>query len=202
MIAVPAGKLTEMVGEYLMEKTGMKVAPGTYQAMMVVNDQQDFVAGIVFNNFRETDVEVSCAGETPAAWRPGVCSAIFKYIFEQLGCVRCTSITTKANKKARAFLEALGFQLEGNVRLGYDGRRDALIYGLLRSECRFLAGESERENVIEKQRLPADPSRPDSDGGGPGSVQHDSGRDPSEPEPDKSGDAARDTIVLSNGDKF
>jgi RimJ/RimL family protein N-acetyltransferase len=138
MIALPAGPLTDMVGKYIMEKTGMELTSGMYQAFMVVNDQQDFVAGVVITNFRKTDCEISCASETPAAWRPTVCKAIFTYIFEQLDCVRCTSITVKGNKKARSFLEGLGFQLEGNVRLGYDGRRDALIYGLLRSECRFL----------------------------------------------------------------
>jgi RimJ/RimL family protein N-acetyltransferase len=145
MIAAPAGKFTEMVGQYVAEKTGMELVPGQFAAMMVVNDNKDFVAGVVFTNFRKTDIEVSCASESPAAWRPDVCRAIFKYIFEQLGCVRCTSITVKSNKKARAFLESLGFQLEGNVRLGYDGRRDALIYGLLASECRFLSEGTDGE---------------------------------------------------------
>ena len=143
MMALPAGVHTDMVGAYVVEKIGgMALTPGMFTAMMVVNDEGDFVAGVVFSNFRGTDVEVSCASETPAAWRPHVCRAIFKYVFEQLGCVRCTSITVKGNRKARGFLESLGFQLEGNVRLGYDGMRDALIYGLLRSECRFLADES------------------------------------------------------------
>lgn len=139
MLAVPAGNLTHMVGEYVSEKTGMVLQPGMYSAFMVVDDDKNFVAGVTITNFRKTDCEVSCASDAPLAFRPHVCRAIFKYIFEQLGCVRCTSITVKGNRKARSFLEGLGFQLEGNVRLGYDGRRDALIYGLLRSECRFLA---------------------------------------------------------------
>jgi RimJ/RimL family protein N-acetyltransferase len=138
MEALPAGDLTEMVGKYVTEKTGMVLTPGMYQAFMVKSDDNEFVAGVVVSNFRGTDCEISTATETPLAWRPNVCKAIFQYIFVQLGCVRCTSITTKSNKKARGFLEALGFVLEGNVRLGYDGRKDALIYGLLKGECRFL----------------------------------------------------------------
>jgi hypothetical protein len=172
MIALPAGNLTEMVGKYIMEETGMELVPGMYSAMMIVNDQKDFVAGVVFSNFRKTDVEVSCAGETAVAWRPSVCTAVFKYIFEQLGCVRCTSITVKGNKRARAFLEGLGFQLEGNVRLGYDGRRDALIYGLLRSECRFLADESEIEPDGKEERPERpDPARSGGDGGSAGGAE-------------------------------
>lgn len=143
MIAAPAGALTGMVGAWVAEKTGMELRPGTYQALMVVNDDGNFIAGVVITNFRGTDCEISCASESAMAWRPHVCAAVFKYIFEQLGCVRCTSITTKRNKRARGFLEALGFALEGNLRLGYDGTHDALIYGLLRSECRYLAGDSE-----------------------------------------------------------
>lgn len=171
MKAVPAGKHTAMVGAYLEEQTGMTLTPGQFSAMMVVNDQNDFVAGVVFSNFRKVDVEVSCASETPAAWRPHVCRAIFKYVFEQLGCTRCTSITVKGNRKAREFLKALGFELEGNVRLGYDGRRDALIYGLLRSECRFLADDSEGIDGQEERPGSASSARSGGDGSSPISTE-------------------------------
>ena len=190
MIALPAGALTEMVGEYLHEKTGMVLTPGMFSAMMVVNDEKDFVAGVVFTNFRNTDTEVSCAGETPAAWRPTVCRAIFKYVFEQLGCVRCTSITTKGNKRARSFLEGLGFQLEGNVRLGYDGVKDALIYGLLRSECRYLADDSEREDGEEERTIGTSSAGPGSDGGGTSDGEQGRGDYAGELEPDRPSNAA------------
>lgn len=191
MIAAPAGNLTEMVGAYVTEKIGgMTLTPGMFSAMMVLDDNNDFVAGIVFSNFRGTDVEVSCASDTPAAWRPHVCRAIFKYVFEQLGCVRCTSITVKGNRKARSFLESLGFQLEGNVRLGYDGTKDALIYGLLRSECRFLADESETLDG-EKEWAERPPSTgPGSDSSRPSDGEQGRGDYASELEPDQSGHAA------------
>jgi hypothetical protein len=59
MIALPAGDLTSMVGQYVTEKTGMELKEGTYQAFMVVNDNGDFVAGVVISNFRGTDCEIS-----------------------------------------------------------------------------------------------------------------------------------------------
>lgn len=184
MIALPAGALTEMVGRYVCEKTGAKLVPGMYQAFMVVNDQNDLVGAATFTNQRGTvDIEMSGASETPFAWRPHVCKAILGYAFDQLGCVRISCITVKGNRKARTFLEGLGFQLEGNLRLGYDGRRDALIYGLLRSECRFLTDE--RESHVEEGR-PDSPSSagPGSDGGGPGKDECRVGDSASEPEPD------------------
>lgn len=187
MIAVPAGRFTEMVGEYLTEKTGMKLTPGMFQAFMVVDDGNNFVAGVVISNFRTTDCEISCASENPAAWRPHVCKAIFTYIFEQLGCVRCTSITVKGNRKARGFLESLGFILEGNIRMGYDGHRDALIYGLLKTECRYLSdltGDVHGQEIIASS---TGGTRSGSDGERPGSGEYDGSGDPGEPEPHKSG---------------
>lgn len=190
MIAAPAGKFTEMVGQYLMEQIpGLELAPGMFQAFMVVDDDMNFVAGVAFTNYRmtngePTDIEISCASSTPLAWRPGVSRAIFKYVFETVGCVRCTSITVKGNRKARAFLEGFGFQLEGNVRLGYDGRRDALIYGLLRSECRFLAEESEKEDGEKSEPDPAASARPDSDGESARDDEHSVSDSASEPQPD------------------
>lgn len=201
MIAYPAGELTEMVGQYVSEKTGMELAPGMYQAFMIVSDDKDFVGGVVFTNFRKTDIEVSCASESAAAWRDRVPHAIFKYIFDQLGCVRCTSITVKGNKKARAFLEALGFQLEGNIRLGYHGDRDALIYGLLRSECRYLADERVPDGQ-ERHEHPAASAGPSSDSGGPSHNEHDGGGDTSEPEPYQSGDAAGKPFVFADGNEL
>jgi len=147
MRAIPAGDKTDMVGQYMTEKTGAVFQPGLFQAFAILNDDGEFVGGVVISNFRNTDVESSCAAENSAVWRPQVMQAVFGYVFTQLGCVRCTSITTKRNKRARSFLEALGFQLEGNIRLGYDGQKDALIYGLLASECRYLAGVHNGEEV-------------------------------------------------------
>jgi RimJ/RimL family protein N-acetyltransferase len=148
MLAVPAGDKTGMVGQYMMEKIpGFKLEDGMFTAFAFLSDKNEFVGACTVSNFRQTDCEIACAAETPTVFRPHIMRAVFTYIFEQLKCVRCTSITTKTNKRARDFLTALGFELEGNIRLGYDGRRDALIYGLLASDCRFLAGGLNGEEV-------------------------------------------------------
>jgi RimJ/RimL family protein N-acetyltransferase len=140
MIAVPAGENTGMVGQYLMEKIkGCTLAPGMYQAFALLNDAGDFVGGVAINNYRpNNDCHITLAAETPLAFRPHVMRAVFTYIFDQLKCVRCTGVTTKRNKRSRAFMLHNGFELEGNIRRGYDGKRDALIFGLLRENCRYL----------------------------------------------------------------
>lgn len=189
MIVAPAGKYIDQVGAYLMEKIpGLRLEAGGFVAFMIVDDNRDFVGGVAYSNFRAydgqpLDVEISCAAEHPAAFRPTVCRAVFEYAFEQVGVVRVTAITAKGNKKARDFLQSLGFQLEGNARLGYDGRRDALIYGLLRSECRFLALDEEANDGEEQPEAPAG-TGPGSDGPSAGSGEPGSGDHSSEPEPD------------------
>ena len=131
--------------DYLREKTDVTFDPTSVQGFAIMSDDDRFVGGVLVSNVRLSegkaiDCEISCAAEASIAFRPEVCKAIFRYVFIQLGCVRCTSITKKSNTRTRQFLEALNFQLEGNVRRGYDGERDALIYGLLADDCQFLEG--------------------------------------------------------------
>jgi hypothetical protein len=133
----------ELVCRYMHEKTDVVFQASQVQGFAILSDDNTFVAGVIVSNVRmhndkAIDCEISCASESSIAWRPEVCRAVFGYVFNQLGCVRCTSITKKNNNKSRAFLEALNFKLEGNVRLGYDGEKDALIYGLLAGDCEFL----------------------------------------------------------------
>jgi len=144
MLAVPAGKLTEHVGKYLKDRLDIDLEPGRFEAIIVVNDKGDTVAAIAFQNYlpKCRSVELSVVSETGVAWRPHVCRAIANYVFVQMGCIRATCATTKKNYKARNFLTHLGFELEGRLKRGYDGTNDALIYGLLAENCRFLADDS------------------------------------------------------------
>lgn len=138
MILIPAGENTELVGRYVGEKVGADFPPGTFQALAVLNDEGRFVAGVVIDLYYGHDCRMACATESPMAWKDSVLAAIFNYTFVQLGCARVTAFSTKGNKRSRRFLEGLGFVLEGNLRLGYNGVKDMLIYGLLASECRYL----------------------------------------------------------------
>lgn len=198
MRAIPAGGLTDMVAAYMTEQTGATFAPGTYSAMAIVDDNDDFVGGVVFSNFRGTDCEISCAAEPHAGiWRPHIMRAVFTYVFQQLGCVRCTSVTTKANQRARDFLEGLGFELEGKLRLGYDGRRDALIYGLLARDCRYLAADSGMTDGQEISAASTSSTGPGGDGGGAVAAEQGCGDSAGEPEPDRPVHPARVFDVLS-----
>lgn len=112
---------------------------GPYTAIGVVR-RGVLLGGVVYHNFRTWDVEVSVAFDRADWCLPKTLRGLFSYPFDQLGCVRMTAITPRSNEHTRAFLEGLGFKLEGVARKAVSGREDAFIFGILREECRFLKG--------------------------------------------------------------
>src|SRR5262245_45794654 len=103
--------------------------------------QNRLVGGIVYHNFRGCDVEVVSAFDDARWALPGTLRALFAYPFETLKCVRITAIVARGNKRARRLCEGLGFRFEGVARRAIDGKQDAIIYGMLRQECRWIRKE-------------------------------------------------------------
>ncbi len=67
----------------------------------------------------------------------GAFREVFRYVFDVMKCKRVTFEIHPKNKRSRKLAEGLGARLEGKKRRGLDGRRNALVYGLLPEECRF-----------------------------------------------------------------
>ena len=81
-------------------------------------------------------------------------TATFEYPFGQLGLRRVTGRIASSNKRARNFVERIGFTQEGIVREGWptgDGD-DLIIYGMLRRECRFFGSEIPKQMAIRPER--------------------------------------------------
>lgn len=115
--------------------------PSRFEKCVAIGIEGDgiLIAGAVFNNYRQhqhgSDIEISFAADSPRwATRRNI-RGIFAYVFVQLECVRLTTITSRKNKRARKLNVGLGFKLEGMVRKAYDGKYDAAVYGMLRSEA-------------------------------------------------------------------
>jgi len=98
------------------------------------------VAGAVFSNFRWPNIEITFAATTPKWATRQVCGAIMRYPFIQLDCRRVTAVTEATNQPARAFLCRFGFREEG-IHPDALPSGDAVTYGLLRRECRWIAEE-------------------------------------------------------------
>jgi hypothetical protein len=62
--------------------------------------------------------------------------AIFTAAFSQ--AVRLTAEIEPHNRRALKQVQRMGFQFEGTRRLGLEGTRDVLCFGMLKNECRYL----------------------------------------------------------------
>lgn len=96
------------------------------------------IAGCVFTRFMGHDIEVSTAADDARWATRRNLDHLFGYPFRQLDCVRMTAVTSEANVRTRKFLQGIGFKEEGRARKGWDGQLDAIIFGILKDECRFL----------------------------------------------------------------
>jgi RimJ/RimL family protein N-acetyltransferase len=98
------------------------------------------IGGVVYYNYRpdDGDIMVVVAFDRPDWCLPQTLRALFDYPFNYLGCGRMTAAIARKNKRSRKLTEGLGFKLEGVARRAFGREDDAVLYGLLRDECRFL----------------------------------------------------------------
>jgi len=102
---------------------------------LIVKHGMETVGAIIFNNYDQRDVHFTCVMSAPISMRDA--RYVAKYVFKQLGCRRCTAITSERNVAARRALLKLGFKFEGKMRDHYDDE-DGVMYGLLRSEQKIV----------------------------------------------------------------
>lgn len=96
------------------------------------------VAGVVYNNWSGAGVCAHIGAVPGARWMTReFLHAIFDYPFNQCGRRRLTALVARKNKRARKFVEHLGFRHEGVVRHALPND-DWILYGMLRDECRYL----------------------------------------------------------------
>ena len=118
-----------------------------YTALGVVR-RGVLLGGVVYHQYVGHDVQVSIAFDSPGWALPGTLRALFDYPFNALGCVRMSALIGRKNKKSRKICEGLGFKLEGVHPKGRDGREDAMSYGLLKENCRWIKDRKhEQENA-------------------------------------------------------
>jgi hypothetical protein len=106
-----------------------------FTGLVMVDDDGCADGACIFNNFDGRDVHFTCVNSH--LLRPSDARFVAKYVFEQLGCHRCTAITARHNAPARKALRQLGFKIEGFLREHFPND-DAVVYGLLRSEQKIV----------------------------------------------------------------
>ena len=96
----------------------------------------------IFSTSGLHSIEISVAATSKRWATRRSLEAFFTFQFITLGASRVMAFTTNPNTAAQAALSGMGFTFEGNMRSAYPSGADALIYGMLRSECRWLNGIS------------------------------------------------------------
>lgn len=109
-----------------------------YTALGLEKDGE-IVAGVLFTNYTRASILMHVASDGSRHWiTPAFLAATFRYPFIQLGCRRVTGLVRADNADAQRFDEHLGFRREGVMREGTNDGCDLILYGMLKSECRFL----------------------------------------------------------------
>jgi hypothetical protein len=123
----------ERVGKWAGEQLATVFHP-PFTSMGVTDEKGELVGALVFNDYTGPNVELNAAGD--GCWTEPVVRAGFRYMFDQLDCIRVTARTRRKNRLVRKLLPRLGFKFEGVARRYY-GDEDALVFSLLKEECRF-----------------------------------------------------------------
>lgn len=102
----------------------------------------ELVAAVVFEGKSGANILMHVASNGTRHWMtPAYMAACFRYPFIQLGCNRITGLVRADNIDAQRFDEHLGFKREGQLRAACTDGMDLIVYGILKSECRFIEGK-------------------------------------------------------------
>jgi RimJ/RimL family protein N-acetyltransferase len=142
MIAIITGRdaaLTELVeSKFAIDLGGRRPAIG-------FADGPELLGAVVYHNYQWPNIEATIWTGHPRWCNRRTLFACFWYPFLSLNCRRFGATTAATNQPSKAFLCRLGFRREGIARQAMhdatapgDGVCDAIIYGMLASECRWL----------------------------------------------------------------
>lgn len=115
---------------------------GPYESIGVVINGAP-AAGVIYSNYKlmryGNDIQVWIRGEKNMPWaRRPVLRRLFEYPFIEANCERISCIIKEGNLVSEKFCKKLGFRKEGTLWRGYNGKSNALIYGMIKKNCSWL----------------------------------------------------------------
>ena len=94
--------------------------------------------GIVYSTYSGNDIVLSIALLNKRSISRRFIEEGFKYPFIQLNCARVTVMVARDNRASHEFVKRLGWKKEGVLREWFEDGQDAIVYGMLRRECRWI----------------------------------------------------------------
>ncbi len=93
------------------------------------------IGAAIWADYEQQNIELSCVGA--GAFRAGACRELARFAYDELGVERI-SLTVRADDEYTLKVAMkYGWRIEGRKRRYY-ADCDAIILGMLRSECLFL----------------------------------------------------------------
>lgn len=116
----------------------------SHGAVGFVNDQNNLVGGLAIRFLTPFEGSLSIWIDKPCYFPSKKdLEGLFHQAFVSAGLVRLSCKVRRRNRKARRLLEHLGFKMEGVSPRGFDGQRDACLYGMTVDNCPWLKGKSD-----------------------------------------------------------
>lgn len=136
----------ERIAHWLADRVPHFVVGSTpYTAVALAKESGPIVAAVVYDDFTRINVDAHIAIDRPGMTRRFL-GEIFRYPFLQLRVVRLTAKVAASNAASRRLCARLGFVNEGCCRQAFPDGDDLIIFGMLKSECRWLeVGKSGKE---------------------------------------------------------
>ena len=133
----------DIVGPWVCREIGKLWVPGAGTALGWVDHSGELVAGVTFTNFDGANVWLDAAALPKKRWADRrALWAVFHYPFEQLGCVRVSSLVPEDNKVAQKFNESAGLVHEATLARAAPNNGDMRVYRMFREDCRWLRREA------------------------------------------------------------
>lgn len=124
----------DIIGPWVTARGGGDYVPGSCSAIGRVRDGR-IVGGIIYESCNGANVVCHIAADGFSWLNRTFLFQIFDYPFRQLGVNRMTAPVASVNKKARRFVERLGFDAEATLKDAHP-EGDIIIYRMTRDNAR------------------------------------------------------------------
>ena len=107
------------------------------------------VGGVTFSDYRPDDSAWISIYTTDKHWCTAIClKQIFSIAFHALKCRRINALIRSDNHASISLATRCGFVFEGKMRKYFSTGQDALVLGMLASECKFINHQTTGENHV------------------------------------------------------
>lgn len=116
----------QAIGDWVAEQVDQKASWGDFYAMGAADDT-GILAGIVFNNFNDSNATCHIAVKKPGRYLKALLIHAYNYAFVHCNLKRLTAMIEADNAKSLRFTKHVGWEPEFIMRKGGSGGQDLYV---------------------------------------------------------------------------